>query len=70
MRMDESQQDFTLLTEHEAARRLAVSPHALRFWRAHGKGPPWLRIGERLIRYDLSELRRWISQQAAVRPGQ
>jgi hypothetical protein len=53
-----SQQDFTLLNEREPARRLGVSAHALRFWRARGKGPPWVRIGERLIRHDLAELRR------------
>jgi len=64
-----TEQGLTLLDERETARRLAVSPHALRFWRAHGKGPPWVRLGERLIRYDLAELRRWISEQAGVCDG-
>jgi hypothetical protein len=57
---------LTLLTERETARRLSVSPHALRYWRAHGGGPPWIRLGERLIRYDLAALRKWVEERAGV----
>jgi len=53
-----------LLNERETARRLSVSPAALCYWRAHGGGPPWIRIGERLIRYDLTTLRKWVEERA------
>jgi predicted DNA-binding transcriptional regulator AlpA len=55
-----------LLSEVEAAKLLCLSRACLRHWRTVGAGPPWKRIGERLIRYDLAELRRWISEQAGV----
>jgi len=32
-----------------------VSLACLRYWRGRGVGPPWLRIGRRLVRYDLAE---------------
>jgi len=53
-----------LLTERETARRLAVSPACLRYWRSHRRGPPWVRIGERLIRYHAEGLRKWIEERA------
>jgi DNA-binding transcriptional MerR regulator len=59
-----SDQNLTLLNEREIARRLGVSPHALRYWRAHGGGPPWVRVGKRLVRYDVFKLRKWIERQA------
>ena len=43
------------LTEREAARYLAVSVHAMRFWRKAGKGPNFAALG-RLIRYRRDDL--------------
>lgn len=65
-----NQSGLQLVNESQAAKTLCVSPACLRHWRAVGAGPPWVRIGERLIRYDLAELRRWISEQAGVSNGQ
>jgi predicted DNA-binding transcriptional regulator AlpA len=64
-----NQTGLQLVSEAEAAKMLCVSRACLRHWRAHNGGPPWRRIGERLIRYDLAELRRWVSEQAGVANG-
>ena len=69
-RIPTAQQELSLLTERETARRLGVSSQALRRWRSIGAGPPWLRIGFRLVRYDLGALRRWVEERAGVRDGQ
>jgi hypothetical protein len=53
-----------LLTERQAARILVVSPAALRFWRRHGGGPPWVRVGEWHVRYELHALREWIERRS------
>jgi predicted DNA-binding transcriptional regulator AlpA len=66
MDTDTIERGLQLLNEPQAAQILCVSRACLRHWRAHDGGPPWVRIGERLIRYDLAELRRWISEQAGV----
>jgi predicted DNA-binding transcriptional regulator AlpA len=63
-------QQVELLTEREVAAALRVSRAALRFWRARGGGPPWVRIGDRLIRYEVAALREWIENRAGVRAGQ
>jgi predicted DNA-binding transcriptional regulator AlpA len=63
--MDQSE-DVRLLSEREVGRRLEVSRHSLRYWRARGEGPPWCRVGRRLVRYPLAELRRWIAERAAA----
>jgi predicted DNA-binding transcriptional regulator AlpA len=65
----ESKEDC-LLTEREIARRLMVSSHAVRRWRAIGAGPPWIRIGKRLVRYSAAGLRRWIESQVEAGDGQ
>jgi predicted DNA-binding transcriptional regulator AlpA len=62
--MVQKRDELQLLKEREVGRLLAASPGCLRRWRATGEGPPWIRVGKRLIRYDLAALRRWISEQA------
>lgn len=52
---------FELCTEQEAARALHVSVSLLRKWRREGKGPKFVRLEQRLIRYDLADLRSWLS---------
>jgi predicted DNA-binding transcriptional regulator AlpA len=57
---------LVLIDEREVSRRLSVSRGLLRYWRARGEGPPWIRVGERLVRYNLGVLRRWVEQQAVT----
>ena len=61
--------EFQLADERETAQTLRVSRACLRRWRATGKGPPWLKCGERMVRYDLAELRKWIAERAGVHSG-
>lgn len=49
--------------ERETARMLHVSRATLRAWRARGGGPPWLRVGGKLVRYDLTAVHEWIAEQ-------
>jgi predicted DNA-binding transcriptional regulator AlpA len=58
--------EFQLTDERETAQILRVSRACLRRWRATGQGPPWVKCGERLIRYDLAALRAWIERQAGI----
>ncbi|MEO9091120.1 MAG: helix-turn-helix domain-containing protein [Rhodanobacter sp.] len=41
-----------LVDENVAAAILDTSPRTLRNWRALGKGPPYVKIGARLVRYN------------------
>ncbi|MGO4440305.1 helix-turn-helix transcriptional regulator [Rhizobium sp. RAF56] len=55
-----------LVRQAEAAKLLAVSERTLEAWRAQGKGPPWLRIGEgrgKGVRYAYAQLRQWAEKQ-------
>ena len=67
--MNKSELQLELLTDRQVARMLNVSCAALRFWRSRGSGPRWCRVGQRLVRYDLVDLRRWIADQAGMRDG-
>ncbi|HEV2418661.1 MAG TPA: helix-turn-helix domain-containing protein [Terriglobia bacterium] len=60
-----------LLNDREAGRALGVTADGMRGWRAKGIGPPWIRIGKRLVRYDPAALRAWIEAQATEKriPG-
>ena len=43
-----------------AAQHFAVSPKTLEEWRLRGDGPPFYKIGGRLVRYRLSEVNAWL----------
>ena len=44
-----------LLTTHEAAEHLNISPRTLEKWRLRGVGPVYLRFG-RAVRYNIADL--------------
>ena len=52
-----------LLTINEVAEVLGVSRQRLYQWRHQGKGPPAIQLEGRLLRFDPTELDRWIEQQ-------
>ena len=54
---------FALITERQAASLLSVSPRALQKWRANGRGPPFVRISNRCIRYRKSDLFDWAADR-------
>ena len=51
----------TLLTEHQAAARLALSVRTLQNWRVSGRGPSWIRCGGRSVRYRGADLDEFIA---------
>ena len=52
-----------LIDQTEAAKVLGVEPRTLEGWRYHGIGPAFIRLSERAVRYKLSALERWLSEQ-------
>ena len=57
-----------LLTTREAALILRVKPNTLEIQRSEGKGPPFIRLGERgsAVRYLRTEIDKWLSEQSSA----
>lgn len=53
-------------TVAEAARFLRVSRLTLKNWRDRGEGPPWVRIGPRMIRYRHSSLLEYLRDLESI----
>lgn len=51
-----------LLKPKEAATYLKVQPGTLKTWRWSGKGPRFIRVGKKSIRYRLEDLEAFIQQ--------
>ena len=53
-----------LITTDEAAKVLDVHPATLNTWRmTEGRGPRYLKVGQRNVRYRRSDLDRWLKAQ-------
>ena len=52
-----------LLTVEDAAARLKISKHTLNRWRVTGEGPPFIKYGPRLIRYQEAALDEWAAER-------
>lgn len=57
-----------LLKEKQVAEILNVSPSALRQWRKHGVGPPYMKLGG-AVRYSQSAVRAYIDLRARYGSG-
>lgn len=55
-----------LLNEVQAANILGVKPETLQRWRREGKGPKSVRIGDRSIRYTVSDLKAFIAARGGA----
>ena len=51
-----------LLSEGEVANVLGVKPKTVQAWRAAGEGPPHIKAGRKLIRYDPADLILWVRE--------
>ncbi len=49
-----------LLNEKQTAERMGIAVQTLRNWRGKFQGPPWIKIGKRLIRYPEAELEQFL----------
>ncbi len=60
-----------LLTPKEAAELLSVPESTLAQWRSQRRGPPFIKLEGRLVRYRLSELEGYLSDHSvsSVRAG-
>jgi hypothetical protein len=59
-----------LLTTEEVARLLRVDPSSVRRWRADQppQGPPFIRLSERVVLYDATDLQAWLDARRTT-PG-
>jgi predicted DNA-binding transcriptional regulator AlpA len=48
------------LTTRDTARLLGISYRTLEGWRLTLNGPPFVRVGPRLVRYDLLDVVAWL----------
>jgi predicted DNA-binding transcriptional regulator AlpA len=53
-----------LLTQSALADLLSVSERTLEGWRRTGEGPGFKRLGGRCVRYQLSEVERWLASSS------
>ena len=55
-----------LLDQTQAAHLLGLkNPKTLAAWRLRRCGPPYCRLGKRLVRYDEAEVRAWAARREA-----
>jgi predicted DNA-binding transcriptional regulator AlpA len=73
MYQPKNEHDKRALTEQEASCYISMSRSFLRQARMNGDregrtpGPPWIRIGSRIIRYLKEDLDRWLEQFRSAR---
>lgn len=56
-----------LMTEPQVAELTGLKEQTLTNWRSQRKGPPFIRISNRAIRYDRAEVLEWLESKT-VRP--
>ena len=57
-----------VLTEEQASKYLEVAPQTLANWRNRREGPPYCKIGRRVM-YRLPDLDRWVGALATDLPA-
>ncbi len=60
--------DKALLRVEEAAEYLGLSRNTLNFWRAHDRGPSFVKMGRNVL-YRVSDLEAWISENTRTPAG-
>jgi predicted DNA-binding transcriptional regulator AlpA len=60
-----------LLSTSEVAALLGVSPMTLRIWRVSGRGVGlgYVKVGPRIVRYEPSEIARFLRSRRMTRPA-
>jgi excisionase family DNA binding protein len=48
------------LTEGQVAEMLRISRRTLQAWRLRGGGPPYVRVGPRMVRYRAGDVLHWL----------
>ena len=52
-----------LMTDIEASQFLGLKPQTLRNWRYEGKGPKYLKFGNKSVRYRVNDLIEWAEER-------
>lgn len=55
----------TVLRPDEVHEHTGVSVETLKYWRTHGRGPRWYKLGRRVV-YDLAAVDAWLDEQRAA----
>ena len=58
-----------LVSTEEAGALLGISPRTLEDWRLRGGGPVFRKLGRRVVRYLVSDLRAFIEDAARANTG-
>lgn len=56
----------SLLTPKEAAEYLGIPEGTLAQWRSQRRGPPYIKLEERLVRYRLSDLEAYLNRHSEL----
>ncbi len=62
--------DGKYLSETELSALLRVSQRTIQRWRANGDGPPFIRVGAKSIRYELSSCKAWAEKRTFIHHAQ
>jgi predicted DNA-binding transcriptional regulator AlpA len=62
--------DVTYLNEPELSALLKVSRRTIQRWGASVDGPPFIRVGAKSIRYELTSCKTWADQRTFVNNAQ
>lgn len=57
-----------LITTREVAERLRVSVRTVEDWRRHGRGPAYITLAPKAVRYDLAVVEQYIADRTTL-PG-
>jgi predicted DNA-binding transcriptional regulator AlpA len=52
-----------LWSEKEISFHLGLRPRTMQMWRLLGRGPKYLKLSDRIIRYKLSEVLAWVEER-------
>ena len=53
-----------MMTPHEVAERLRIRVELLYKWKHAGRGPRWIKLGGRYLRYRSSDVEAWLEHEA------
>ena len=59
-----------LVTQEEVAEYLSVSTRTLEHWRRVNLGPPYVKLGTRIVRYRISEIQNWLASTTHTHQGE
>lgn len=64
--MTTNQGSDRLLSQSEAAEFLGAAKRTLESWRAQRKGPPFIAISRRCVRYRLADISAWLERHVVA----